>query len=175
MRIGVISDTHDDIGNTRRAIEIFNEMDADYVFHAGDYVYPGIITLFEKLNKDIKFYGVRGNNDGELLGIIQQFSRLKDALFLNEFGRITIQGKKLGIYHGTNLPLSETLIESQLFDFLVFGHTHIKRIKKIGKTLVLNPGPLNRNFFSTPTDDGPYVIIHDEKKDKTEFININKP
>ena len=49
----------------------------------------------------------------------------------------------------------------------------IKRIEKIGKTLVLNPGALNRNFFSKKTTDNPCVIIYDEKRNLTEFININ--
>ena len=68
LKIGVISDTHDDIQFTKKAVGIFNTLEVDYVFHAGDYIYPGMIALFGELNKNIKFYGVRGNNDGELTG-----------------------------------------------------------------------------------------------------------
>jgi uncharacterized protein len=64
VKIGVISDTHDDIENTEKAIKIFNLKKVDHVFHAGDYVYPGVISLFKKLNKETKFCGVRGNNAG---------------------------------------------------------------------------------------------------------------
>jgi len=64
-------------------------------------------------------------------------------------------------------------VESQLFDILILGHTHVKRIDKMGKTLVLNPGPLNRNFFSKKTTDDPCVIIYDEKRKLAEFINVN--
>lgn len=173
VKIGVISDTHDDVENTEKAINIFNLMKVNHVFHAGDYVYPGMISLFKKLDKEIKFYGVRGNNDGELMGITKQFDEIENAQFLNEFGKLSIFSKKIGIYHGTNSDLSESLLESQLFDILILGHTHIKRIEKMGKTLVLNPGPLNRNFFSKETDDGPCVIIYDEKRDAAEFIDIN--
>jgi len=173
VKIGVISDTHDDIENTEKAINIFNLMKVDHVFHAGDYVYPGIISLFKKLDKETKFYGVRGNNDGELMGITRQFAENENALFLNEFGKLLISSKKIGIYHGTNSELSESLVESQLFDILILGHTHVKRIEKMGKTLVLNPGALNRNFFSKKTADDPCVIIYDEKRKMAEFININ--
>lgn len=173
VKIGVISDTHDDIENTEKAINIFNSMKVDYVFHAGDYIYPGIISLFKKLDKETKFYGVRGNNDGELTGITKQFDENKNAIFLNEFGTLSISSKKIGIYHGTNPDLSASLVESQLFDILILGHTHIKRIEKMGKTLVLNPGALNRNFFSKKTDDYPSVIIYDEKTKLAEFIKIN--
>jgi len=173
VKIGVISDTHDDVENTEKAINIFNMLKVDYIFHAGDYVYPGMISLFKKLNKETKFYGVRGNNDGELMGITRQFDEIENAQFLNEFGKLLISSKNIAIYHGTNSDLSESLVESQLFDILILGHTHIKRIEKMGKTLVLNPGPLNRNFFSKNTNDGPCVIIYDEKRELAEFININ--
>ncbi len=173
VKIGVISDTHDDVENTEKAINIFNLMKVDHVFHAGDYVYPGMISLFKKLDKEIKFYGVRGNNDGELMGITRLFDEIENAQFLNEFGKLLIFSKKIGIYHGTNSDLSESLLESQLFDILILGHTHIKRIEKMGKTLVLNPGPLNRNFFSKKTNDCPCVIIYDEKRDAAEFIDID--
>ncbi|MGB8087587.1 MAG: YfcE family phosphodiesterase, partial [Nitrososphaeraceae archaeon] len=63
MKIGIISDTHDDIENVRKAIEIFNKKDVQYVIHAGDYVFPGIVLEFKRLNA--KLIGVLGNNDGE--------------------------------------------------------------------------------------------------------------
>lgn len=161
MKIGIISDSHDDIQNTKKAIEIFNMLKVDHVFHAGDYIYPGMIALFSELRQNTKFYGVRGNNDGELTGLINQFSKLENAYFLNEFGKVSIEGREVGIYHGTNLQLCNVLIGSQLFDLLILGHTHIKRMEKIGKTLVLNPGPLNTGFFSSSSNDLPSVIIYD--------------
>jgi len=59
MKIGIISDTHDDIENVQSAIDIFNTERVDYVFHAGDYVFPGIIQEFSKLNG--RLVGVLGN------------------------------------------------------------------------------------------------------------------
>jgi uncharacterized protein len=64
MKIWIISDTHDDIENVQRAIEIFNTEKVEYVIHAGDYIFPGIIIIeFRKLNA--KLIGVLGNNDGK--------------------------------------------------------------------------------------------------------------
>ena len=107
------------------------------------------------------------------MGITKKFAEIEHALFLNEFGKLLISSTKIGIYHGTNSDLSTSLVESQLFDILILGHTHVKRIENIGKTLVLNPGALNRNFFSKKTTDEPSVIIYDENRKLAEFININ--
>jgi predicted phosphodiesterase len=41
MKIGIISDTHDDIENVQKAIEIFNAEGVNYAIHAGDYVFLG--------------------------------------------------------------------------------------------------------------------------------------
>src|SRR5689334_23920762 len=71
MNVGIISDTHDDIENVQRAIEIFNAEGVEYVIHAGDYVFPGIIKEFEKLNA--KLIGVLGNNDGEKVHLLKNF------------------------------------------------------------------------------------------------------
>lgn len=161
MKIGIISDTHDDIKNTQKAIELFNKLDVKNVFHAGDYVFPGIINLFKELKPNTNLYGVRGNNDGELLGIANKFKELENAVFFNEFGRVVIEKKEIGIYHGTNPKLSETLIQSQIFDLLILGHTHIRRIERVGRTLVLNPGALNNSFFPQEKQKGPNIIIYE--------------
>lgn len=161
MKIGIISDTHDDIKNTKKAIELFNKLDVNYVFHAGDYVFPGIVNLFKELKPNTHLYGVRGNNDGELLGIASKFKEIENAMFFNEFGRVVIEEKEIGIYHGTNPKLTETLIQSQVFDLLILGHTHIRRIEKVGRTLILNPGTLNSNFFPQEKQEMPSLIIYD--------------
>ena len=43
MKLGIISDTHDDIDNVRMAIDIFNRETVKYVISAGDYVFPGVV------------------------------------------------------------------------------------------------------------------------------------
>ena len=40
MRIGIISDTHDNVPMVQRAVEIFNAEAVDLVLHEGDYVSP---------------------------------------------------------------------------------------------------------------------------------------
>ncbi len=63
MKIGVISDTHDDIENVQEGINIFNKNEVNLVIHAGDYTSPGVIQEFQKLRS--KLIGVLGNNDSE--------------------------------------------------------------------------------------------------------------
>jgi predicted phosphodiesterase len=108
------------------------------------------------------------------LGIVQQFNKLDNATYLNDFGKLTIENRKIGIYHGTNNVLVNTLIESQLFEVLIFGHTHISIKEKIGKTLVLNPGSANRKLVNKDInqENKSFVIILQLEDNEAHFIPI---
>jgi putative phosphoesterase len=65
MKIGIISDTHDDLSSVDKAISIFNSEKVSQVVHAGDFVFPGVVERFRKL-ESVKLVGVpKTNNDGE--------------------------------------------------------------------------------------------------------------
>ncbi|MDD9973593.1 MAG: metallophosphoesterase family protein, partial [Candidatus Poribacteria bacterium] len=38
MKLGVMSDSHDNIPNVKRAVALFNEIGVDLVVHAGDFI-----------------------------------------------------------------------------------------------------------------------------------------
>jgi putative phosphoesterase len=178
MKIGIISDTHDDIENVQRAIEIFNAEGVDYVIHAGDYVFPGVVKEFEKLNA--KLIGVLGNNDGENVHLLKNFLEVNGDL-RGELGKIEVDGLKVGIYHGTSKELKEWLINSGEYDILVCGHTHTKepllnsygKYEKNGKTLVLNPGTAHKKVASLSgafKEGG--IIIFDILTKEYKFIDL---
>ena len=54
MKIGLISDTHDNIQNIRRAVRKFNDKRVDLVIHAGDIVSPNAVESLA----DVKLVGV---------------------------------------------------------------------------------------------------------------------
>jgi putative phosphoesterase len=68
LKIGIISDTHDDLNSVDSAISIFNREKVSLIVHAGDFIFPGVVERFRK-RESAKFIGVLGNNDGEKLGL----------------------------------------------------------------------------------------------------------
>ena len=36
MRIGIVSDTHNNLKNCRKIVELFNDLTVDHVIHTGD-------------------------------------------------------------------------------------------------------------------------------------------
>jgi uncharacterized protein len=179
MKIGIISDTHDDIENVQRAIEVFNAEVVDYVIHAGDYIFPGIVKEFEKLNA--KLIGVLGNNDGERTHLLQNFLAIEGEL-KGEMGEINIGGLKFGIYHGTDKEVKEQLIKSGKYNIFVCGHTHKKepagysngKYEDSRKTLILNPGTAHKKVasLSGAFKEGGIIIFYLQTRE-FKFIDLS--
>lgn len=171
MKLGIISDTHDDIDNVRIAIDTFNQENVQYVIHAGDYAFPGIVMEFKRLNA--KLIGVLGNNDGERTQLLKAFLEVGGEL-KGELGEISIDDLKIGIYHGTSTEIRQQLAESGRYNILVCGHTH--RVEPAGvtggscpkddSTLVLNPGTAHRKVESIVGAflEGGLIILNTESK-----------
>ncbi len=150
MKIGILTDTHDDIDNVGKAIYRFKERKVKFIIHAGDFVFPGIIDEFkESFSPEWhpKLIGVLGNNDGEKLVLLKKFVEIGGNLE-REFFDSMIDGLRFGVYHGTSVKLKDSVIRSQLYDVFIYGHTHLKEQKKVGNTLVLNPGAGHKKVVS---------------------------
>jgi uncharacterized protein len=178
MKIGIISDTHDDIENVRRAIDIFNKEEVQYVIHAGDYVFPGIVLEFKNLNATL--IGVLGNNDGERGLLLKAFLAVGGEL-KGELGQLHVNDLNIGIYHGTSSEIKTELIESGQYNIVVCGHTH--RMEPAGNamgnysidtsTLVLNPGAGHKKTESLAgafVEGG--IIILDTQTREYRFIEL---
>lgn len=181
MKIGIISDTHDDITNTNKAIDIFEKNEVKVVIHAGDIISPPVITEFYRLTeKGVKFFGIFGNNDGEKRGLKNAFEIINGKL-LGDVGKIEIDGLKFCVYHGQDLKKKEKMIKSGKFDVFVFGHTHTKYPKDlytkiINGTIVLNPGTahgVTKTFFSNTQYFGESsIMIFDTTTKQFEFVDL---
>ena len=132
MKLGIISDTHDNVPMVKKAVEFFNEADVDAVLHAGDYVSP--FSVKPLLTLECDFLGVWGNNDGDKI-VLQNVSqgKIETSPYISSYGNRKIL---LGHYFET----LEALIMSQEFHLIIYGHTHKPDIRKKGKTLIVNPG-----------------------------------
>lgn len=159
--IGIISDTHENIPATKKAVEILKQRKADIVVHCGDIISPVMIPLFEGL--PMKF--VYGNNDGEVegLNVMAQKYGFEDITFQKQF---TYQNKSFYVYHGTNPSLLQNAIDSQQHDYILTGHTHIIRDETIGTARVINPGALFNVEKYT-------IAFLDVSSNNLEFIEIH--
>ncbi len=137
MKFGLIADSHDHLENVKKSIDIFREREVAMVIHAGDIVAPPVIDLFDGCGMQLA--GIFGNNDGEKLGLARFFERVGGTLY-GDFADFVADDLRFGVYHGTSIPLLESVVTCGAYDVVVTGHTHKSAIREVGKTLVLNPG-----------------------------------
>jgi uncharacterized protein len=163
MKIGIISDTHDYIENIEKSVQLFNDRNVSLVMHAGDYVNPEAVRAF----KGIKLIGVLGNNDIDKSGLADAFHDI-DGELKGELCELHKEDIRFAIYHGTQSEWKNSLIQSQKYDVVVYGHTHKVQNTKVGKTLVLNPGTAKGWFFGYNAT----MAIFDTQTKRIEFINI---
>ncbi len=134
MKIGIISDTHDNLPQIKKAVEIFNREKVELVLHAGDFVSPFTFLEFKKLNCPLK--GVFGNNDGDKLYLQEKFKGIGE-LYPDSY-QTTLNHKNIIILHEEKLI--DALAESQKYEVIIYGHAHHTDLRKIGKTIIINPG-----------------------------------
>lgn len=142
MRIGVVSDSHDNVSAIRKAGEELRRRGVSLVLHAGDWVSPFSARLLrEALGEGVRIVGVWGNNEGERPYFLETARRFGVEI-AGEAAELEVAGRRLALYHGTSSILLRALVESGLYDVVVYGHTHQAVIERRGKTLVVNPGEL---------------------------------
>ena len=136
MRLGIVSDTHDHHRHAVQAAEIFGGAGVQYILHAGDIVAPFTASAFSGLD-GAKFIAVFGNNDGEkfyLRSTIEGFGgEIHEYCYKGELG-----GKSIYMTHTHHNV--DAIAKSQMYDLLIYGHTHEQDIRQVGKTLIVNPG-----------------------------------
>jgi putative phosphoesterase len=159
MKLGLISDTHDNVPMVKRAVEIFNRQNVDLVLHAGDYVAPFALKPLFSLACD--FVGVWGNNDGDRIAL----NKIAKGKIVDSPSIETIGEEKILLAH--HLETLEALISSQRFFLIVYGHTHSPLIRKEGRTLAVNPGECGGWVYDKPT-----VAICDLETQGAEIIEV---
>ncbi|MBI2657735.1 metallophosphoesterase [Candidatus Woesearchaeota archaeon] len=158
--IGIISDTHENEEGIKKAVAVFREKKVDFAVHCGDIVCPPMLEHF----KGLKMKFVYGNNDGERAGLNSKSKELgwEEVSDEKEF---EYKNKKFYAYHGTKMEKLDAAIKSNKYDYVLTGHTHIKRDERIGRTRVINPGALFRIYPHT-------IALLDAEKDELEFVKI---
>ena len=139
MLIGIVSDSHDCLPKIDRAVTILNSLEVDNVLHAGDYCAPFAALRFRELKP--KMYGVFGNNDAEKNLLQTKFQQVGHEL-RGQFAGFNFGGNKIALLHGDEPELLQAIIDSQVYDLVVSGHTHIISQSRNGKTIALNPGEI---------------------------------
>lgn len=134
MRIGVVSDTHNNLKNVAQIVELFNRARVDRVVHTGDISQAKTLDLLARL--DAPLVGVYGNNDVEREALDAAVDR-HGFRFVEPPLRLHWHDRRIIVVHDP-LQFDGTLDSAD--ELALHGHTHFYRHERKGQTLLFNPG-----------------------------------
>ena len=139
MIVAVMSDSHDNIWNLRKALTIIKKEGAGMIIHCGDFVAPFMLKELDEA--DIPVHAVFGNNDGDQYLLTKlSLTTLTNITLYGIVGQVDIDGFNIGFtHHGI---VGEGLASGGNYKMVCFGHSHKYLLKHIGQTILLNPGEI---------------------------------
>ena len=151
MKIVIVSDTHNNWPNFKKAIEWAMKEKIQLILHCGDIQSQGIIDDSKKLfDGEIKF--VKGNADWEMN--------------VPDFLEVEFNSKKNGFVHFPNE--AKKMAQSGKYDLVFYGHTHRAWDEKINECHMINPGELAGQFFK------PTFAVYDTATGSLELKILEK-
>ncbi|HEX7034378.1 MAG TPA: YfcE family phosphodiesterase [Pseudomonadales bacterium] len=134
MRIGIVSDTHNNLRNVHRIVELFNAAGVDRVIHTGDITQAKTLDVFAHL--DAPLYGVFGNNDQEREALEAAIARYGFRFCEPPF-ELDWHERRIVVVHD---PLELEGVLGPEHALALHGHTHLYRYEQRGGQVLFNPG-----------------------------------
>lgn len=138
MILGILSDSHGRAERTVRALTLLDEKGAAAFVHCGDI--GGEDVLIALAGRNVWFvWGNCDYTDASMNRYVRSLGLpLPNAVPL----RIDLDGNGIAVFHGHEREIDR--FDATQFDYVLHGHTHVRRDERIGQTRFINPGALHR-------------------------------
>ncbi|MEO6436955.1 MAG: metallophosphoesterase family protein [Tepidisphaeraceae bacterium] len=120
------------------AINLFRGGGASYVVHLGDI---GGRHVLDALGGFACGF-IWGDKDADRMGLLR-YGHSVGVECLGLIGDFEYEGKRLVAVHGEDRKVLRKFLDEQQHDFILVGHELAAEDYTVGKTRVLNPGPLH--------------------------------
>jgi uncharacterized protein len=161
MKIGVLSDTHDNLSNTTTVLSTYRERGIDTIVHCGDLTSPELVSHFE----GFRVIFTIGNMDHTTGAIKKRLGKMREDNFAGMVFQGSLGGVPIAATHShVNGKIME-LVQEGRFKWIFHGHTHEKRDEVVKGVRIVNPGALGglgrepRTFCIVDLDAGDVEFI----------------
>ena len=168
MKVGVLSDTHDNVPAVEAAMDHFEAAGVESVVHCGDFIAPPVVPHLDR--DGVAVHAVRGNNDGEREGLASAFEALEGGRLHGRFAELEFDGLEFAVLHGEQRPVIEALATSGEYEYILHGHWHVRERRDVDGTTVLNPGA---HFPTVPAEHRTVAVV-DTGADEVTFHDVKE-
>lgn len=163
MKIGILSDSHDNYVKVQRVIDIFNDSKVEMVLHGGDFVSAMAAGMFSQL-AGAGFIGVFGNCDHEKESMQSEVNAFGGQMYDGIYtGRL--DGVRVFMTHRCNVV--DEVAGNGLYELVIYGHTHKRDIRKVGGSLIINPGETSDGLRGDSS-----IVMVDTKSMEYEVVGL---
>jgi uncharacterized protein len=138
MKLGILSDSHNNLTNLQAALKVFRQEGVTRLVHCGD------LTSAETAAAMGEFQIIHtlGNGDYASGEIRQALLNLNPQNYSGDLFTGEVDGVAIAVTHGHHSGLIAKLAQSGLYRYVFYGHSHRKRDELTGTTRLINPGAL---------------------------------
>lgn len=142
MKIGIVSDSHDNIPLLCAAVADAKQRGAKAILHCGDIVAPS--TLQKLQTYELPVHAIHGNNTGDLY-TLSKISHAPDSIihYYGQDATFTLENKRIFLVHYPHY--AQAMAVTGDYDLVCCGHTHCVSFERLTnikgtQTVVCNPG-----------------------------------
>lgn len=158
MKIAIISDIHDNYERFSEVLSVCKKEKINICICCGDI---SSLELVNKISKQFSnVYIALGNMDFNLKYQLNLFP--ENCKVSADILEVELDNKKIVIVHYDYK--AKKLAKENEYDYVFYGHTHTPWEKKIGKTILLNPGEISGQFGKAS------FAIFDTKINKAKLV-----
>jgi putative phosphoesterase len=161
MKIGVLSDSHENVANFEVALADYRAQGIIQVIHCGDMTTAATARSLD----GFEVVYVDGNMDQGLPEIYRTLRDLNSHSVVLPTFEGELGGASIGVTHGDNENELRRLVDSGKHQYVFHGHTHRRRDDMQGATRIYNPGALgglqfeSRSYSILDLDTGAITLI----------------
>jgi len=138
MKLGVLSDTHNNLTNLEAALTFFRREGVETIIHCGDLTAPETASSM----RGFRVIHTAGNGDYANGQIRQVLVDLDPQNFSGMVFSGEIAGVSIAATHGHLPGKAAELARSGEYRYVFSGHSHRRMEEQVGATRMVNPGAL---------------------------------
>ncbi len=162
MKLAVLSDSHDHIPHLKEALKRAREAGAEILFHCGDLISPFMVPVIAEFPGPVHL--ILGNNRGDPHLLEKQVARFENVYFHGEFAFLEVAGLSIAMVHYPEL--ARGFAATGDYDLVLCGHTHVYKVLKVGRALVINPGEI------LGKEGPPTFALYDTERQQVERVEF---
>lgn len=138
MKIGVLSDTHDQLSNILLVLAVCREREIKTLIHCGDLTSLEMVPFFE----GFRVIYTTGNMDFATGTIKKRFEKQGEDNFVGPVFKGQLNDVAVAVTHSHIDSKVMDLVSHQRYQWIFHGHTHQRRDEVIRGARIINPGAL---------------------------------